>query len=198
MKYLSFDIEATGLRENDLMIEFACVPFDSKLGEIAENLSFHRYLHCPSYETLLPSLDEWVAKNNKELITTANAKGIAIHDFKKQWEQYLTSSEIKSYFQTDKIVLFGKSVNAIDLPFLNRDLGWQWMRNFFSHRVLDFSSVCHSLIDCDILPAGHESGSKLMNYFGMGEVLHTALEDAVNTAYMYLKCVELVKQQKRD
>jgi len=33
MKYLSFDIEATGLAEHCLMIEFAMVPFDADARE---------------------------------------------------------------------------------------------------------------------------------------------------------------------
>ncbi|MBT6326324.1 MAG: hypothetical protein HOJ35_10175, partial [Bdellovibrionales bacterium] len=40
------------------------------------------------------------------------------------------------------------------------------------------------------------SGSSLTNYFGMGDVAHTALEDAVNTAQLYLNMTEL--KQLRD
>lgn len=189
MKYLSFDIEATGLRQDDLIIEFAAVPFDVKENKIEEALSFHRYVKCPSYEKLLPDLDPWVAEHNKEIIETAHSKGEELQAFSKQFEDYINSAEIKSYFNTEengKIVLFGKSLNAIDLPFLNRDLGWDYMRKYFHHQVLDLSSVSRALVDLEKLPSDCVSGSGLMKYCGLGDVAHTALEDAVNTAKMYL------------
>ena len=34
MKYLSIDIEATGLREKDFIIEFAAIAFDTNDGKI--------------------------------------------------------------------------------------------------------------------------------------------------------------------
>ena len=110
--------------------------------------------------------------------------------FKSEFEKYLDSKEVKDYFENEKIVLFGKSISAIDLPFLNRDLGWEWMNKRFHHRNLDLSCVILGLIDLGHFPAGMESGSKIMEYFEMGEVAHTALEDAVNTAKIYLKILE--------
>lgn len=192
MKYLSFDIEATGLEEHDKIIEFAMVPFDTEAG-IAHELSFHTFVQCPSFEELKPQLNQWVIDNNKELIEKAHSEGISIPDFKQILEDYFASAEVKAYFGDEKIVLFGKSMNAIDLPFLNRDLGWDWMRKYFHHRVNDLSSSNLALIDMGLLPLGSDSGSKLMNYLGMGEVAHTALEDAINTAIMYLKILEKVK-----
>ena len=43
-------------------------------------------------------------------------------------------------------------------------------------------------------PAGMESGSAMMNFLGMGNVAHTALEDARNTALMYLKLIAKIRQ----
>ena len=43
------------------------------------------------------------------------------------------------------------------------------------------------LMDMGLLGKGMDSGSKLMEFLGMGEVCHTALEDAINTAKMYFK-----------
>lgn len=194
MKYLSIDIEATGLRENDLIIEFACVPFCSVEKKILSELTFHSYLKCPSFEELKPFLDQWVIENNQTLITKASTQGKSIADFKNAFTQYLESTEVKNFFNNEKIVLFGKSMNAIDLPFMNRDFGWEWMRKNFSHRVVDFSSVCYGMIDLGILPKGSESGSKLMSFLKMGGVAHTALEDAVNTAKMYLAVIDLSKE----
>ena len=191
MKYLSFDIEATGLEDHGLIIEFAMVPFDANSRKIETALQKHFYIKCPSFEQLKPKLNSWVIENNKELITTAHEEGINLLDFKNQMQEYLESSEVKNYFNNQKIVLFGKSLSAIDLPFMNRDLGREWMTKYFHHRNLDLSSFCYGLIDADILPEGMDSGNKLMQYLNMGEVCHTALEDAINTVKMYFKVLDI-------
>ena len=196
MKYLSFDIEATGLDEHDLIIEFAMVPFCSTTKTINTDLQKHFYIKCPSFEELRPKLNQWVIDHNKELIEKAHTDGIAIEAFKSELVSYLESSEVREYFGDKKITLFGKSVSAIDLPFLNRDLGWEFMRKYFEHRQLDLSCLAYGLIDMEFLPAECESGSKLMKYLKMGEVAHTALEDAINTALMYFKILDLVSMKK--
>ncbi|MCO4795061.1 MAG: hypothetical protein KC493_15195 [Bacteriovoracaceae bacterium] len=195
MKYLSFDIEATGLAENDLIIEYAMVPFCSETKKLEDSLSKHFYVSCPSFDELKPRLDQWVIDHNKELIDKAHSEGISLINFKAEMENYLSSPEVTEYFKDEplkKIVLFGKSMNAIDLPFLNRDLGWDFMRKYFHHQVLDLSSIVIGLVDMGKLPKECLSGSGLMNHLQMGEVCHTALEDAVNTAKMYFKILESV------
>lgn len=187
MKYLSFDIEATGLEENDLIIEFAAIPVDTKEKKVYQEWSFHCYIQCPSFEELKPNLSLWVQENNKELIQKAHLQGRSLTIFKNELEAYLQSSNIQGFFNKEKIVLLGKSLNAIDLPFLNRDLGWDWMRKYFSHRTLDVTSATYLAIDSGSLPIECESGSELMKHFGMGDVAHTALEDAINTAKLYFK-----------
>lgn len=190
MKYLSIDLEATGLREDDLIIEFGMVPFCAESNKLEMNLAKNYFIKCPSFEDLKPNLDPWVIEHNEGLITKAHDEGLSMETFKSTLEDYLNSKEIKDYFGKDKIVLFGKSMSAIDLPFMNRDLGWKWMRKYFQHRQLDLTSVSYNLIDFGVLPKECESGSELMKYLEMGEVCHTALEDAVNTAIMYLKIKE--------
>lgn len=194
MRYLSFDIEATGLREKDLIIEFACIPFDSNTKVLEEGMSKHFYVQCPSFQSLRDDLDPWVVEHNETLIRKAHKDGVSIEVFKEQLETYLTSSMMKEYFQNKRITLFGKSMNAIDLPFLNRDLGWEYMRKHFNHRVLDLTCITYGLIDMRIIPAECESGSELMKFLGMGQVAHTALEDARNTALMYFKLLRKVAQ----
>lgn len=198
MKYLSIDIEATGLKEKDYIIEFAMVPFDTSSKTIEHRLAKSYYIQCPCFDELLPDLDPWVINNNESLIKKAHLEGIKINQLKIEIEQYIDSPEVKDYFEHQKIVLFGKSMSAIDLPFLSRDLGWEWMRKNFSHRQLDFSSVCYNLIDLKMLPKGSESGSQIMKYLNMGEVAHTALEDSVNTALMYLKLIEKLQSSALD
>lgn len=190
MKYLSFDIEATGLEENALIIEFGMVPFCTESKTINLNLKKHFFIKCPSFEELKPNLNPWVIENNKDLIDKAHSSGISLSDFKKELETYLDSTDVKKYFNNEKVHLFGKSISAIDLPFMNRDLGWEWMNKHFHHRNLDLSCLTLGLIDMGVLPKGMESGSVMMKEFGMGEVEHTALEDAVNTIKMYFKILE--------
>jgi DNA polymerase-3 subunit epsilon len=193
MRYLSIDIEATGLAENCLMIEFAMVPFDAKTGTLEENLARTTFIQCPSFEELKPTLDPWVVEHNETLIRRAHAEGLPMPAFRQMMQEYLESAEVKTYFNNQKITLFGKSMSAIDLPFLNRDLGWDFMRKYFQHRQLDLSGLAYGLMDLGLLPPGMESGSGLMRYLGMGNVAHTALEDARNTALMYLKIIEKIK-----
>lgn len=193
MKYLSIDLEATGLREHDSIIEFAMIPFDTKTKTLERDLAKHFFIKCDSFESLKPDLDPWVIEHNEELIKKAHSEGIEIEEFKRRLESYLQSKPVKKYFaneRNEKIILFGKSMNAIDLPFLTRDLSWEFMRKHFHHRDLDLSSTANTLIDMGMLPEICSSGSGLMNFLNMGEVSHTALEDAVNTAKMYLKLID--------
>jgi len=187
MKYLSIDIEATGLNEDCYIIEYAMIPFDAKTKTLEESLTKEFTIWCPSFEELKPKLDQWVIEHNKELIDKSHSEGIKLDDFKKNLENYFESQEVQEYFENKPIVIFGKSINAIDLPFLTRDLGWDWMRKYFNHRTHDLTSVVYAFIDQGKLPEACESGSELMKHLGMGEVAHTALEDARNTALMYFK-----------
>jgi len=195
MKYLSFDIEATGLKEFDYIIEFAMVPFDAATNTLEDNLARSYYIKCPPYNELESKLDPWVIEHNKELIIKANSEGLPMGSFKKELQAYLESSQVRDYFSTNqcKIILFGKSMNSIDLPFLNRDLGFDFMRRYFHHQVLDLSSVAIGLIDLNMIPKECSSGSDLMKYFKMGDVEHTALADAKNTAIMYLNLIDKFK-----
>lgn len=195
MKYLSIDIEATGLAENCQIIEFAMVPFDTQLKRLEDSLARTMYIHCPSFEDLRDSLDPWVREHNEKIIRKAHSEGMMMSEFKEFLKNYLESPEVRAYFGSQKVVLFGKSMSAIDLPYLTRDLGWDFMRKYFHHRNLDLSGVGYSLIDLGLLPMGMDSGSNMMNYLGMGDVAHTALEDAKNTAIMYLKLLDKFGKQ---
>ncbi len=198
MKYLSIDLEATGLNENDYIIEFGMIPFCTETKIVQESLARNYTVKCPSFEELLPRLDPWVVEHNETLIRNSHQTGITIEKLKSEIEDYLSQEELKNYFKNDKnekIILFGKSMSAIDLPFLNRDLGWNFMRKHFHHRNLDLSSTANTLIDLKIIPKECSSGSYLMNFLGMGDVKHTALEDARNTALMYLKLLDTFEKK---
>jgi DNA polymerase-3 subunit epsilon len=196
MKYLSIDLEATGLAEDCQIIEFAMIPFDTQFMRLEEPLARSVYIHCPSFEDLKPNLDPWVREHNEKIIRKAHQDGLMLSEFREFLKTYLESPEVRQYFGPGKIVLFGKSMTAIDLPFLTRDLGWEFMRKYFHHRNLDLSGLGYGLIDLGFLPQGMDSGTNLMNHLGMGAVAHTALEDARNTAIMYLKLLEKFGQKK--
>ena len=101
MKYLSIDLEATGLEENAYIIEFAAIPVNTETKYIDTNNSFHTFVKCPSFETLKPDLNEWVIKNNETLINKANRLGLEIEDFKQKFVKYLKSDSLREY-QNDK------------------------------------------------------------------------------------------------
>ena len=190
MKYLSIDLEATGLGEHCQIIEFAMIPFDTQFRRLEDKLARTTYVHCPSFEDLKPNLDPWVQEHNEKIIRKAHTDGLTQSEFKNWLKTYLESPEVLEYFSPGKIILFGKSMTAIDLPFMTRDLGWEFMRRYFHHRNLDLSGLGYGFIDLGLLPQGMDSGTNLMNHLGMGEVAHTALEDAKNTAIMYLKLLD--------
>ena len=194
MKYLSIDLEATGLEENAYIIEFAAVPIDTETNYIDTNNSFHTFVRCPSFEVLKPELNEWVIKNNETLIKKANSSGLQIEDFKNRFINYLKSDSLKKYKNEkfNNFTILGKSLNSIDIPFLNRDLGWDTMKEVFHHQVLDVSSVARLAIDLKKIPTNCSSGSHLAKHLGFGEVAHTALEDAILTAKIYFKLIELI------
>ncbi|MBF0359531.1 MAG: hypothetical protein HQK49_00875 [Oligoflexia bacterium] len=200
MKYLSIDIESTGLEKNSYLIEFAAIPFDTATKKIEQSMLFHSLVQCPSFDSIRPLLDPWVIEHNKNLIIQANSKGLPILEFRKQFDDYLKSESIRQYFQNeknDKITLFGKSLNALDLPMLHRDLGHTFMNKFFSHKVMDLTCFCFGLIDLGLLPKGLDSSSELVKYFNInvGVVAHTATEDAINTADIYLRILNKLKDK---
>ncbi|MBF0207944.1 MAG: 3'-5' exoribonuclease [Oligoflexia bacterium] len=193
MRYLSIDIETTGLERDCYLIEFAAIPFDSIKKKIENDLSFHSYIECPPFEKLRPRLDHWVIEHNQKLIDKAAQSGISLDTFKQKFVTYLQSESIQNYFYKDKIFLFGKSLSALDLPILNRDLENSFMQKYFSHKVMDLSCFAMGLIDLGLLPADHHSSSALLQHFSLGEVPHTALEDATIMAQIYLRLLQSVK-----
>lgn len=195
MKYLSFDLESTGLEDSDLIIEIAFVPVDVEKRKIYQDKAFHCYMKCPSFEELLPNLTEFVIENNEELIREANKKGINKKEFMSKFDKYMNSDFIKKFFGEEKPDLLGKSVAGIDIPFLIRDFGReQFMRKYFSHRVLDVTSIATFLVQKGELPKDHASSRNLAKFFGLGDdVDHTAVSDSVNMAKIYFNLIDLKK-----
>jgi len=190
MRYLSIDLESTGLLYTDYIIEFACIPLDTETETLESDLKFHTYISCPSYEELLPQLSSWAKENNQTLIKKAHNEGIQSEKFRNIFEEYLCSEKIKKYFskqRTQKITLLGKSLNALDLPLLQRDLSYDFLRQYFHHQVQDISSLAQYLVDAKKIPENCHRGSELAKFLGVPQVPHTALEDAIMTANFYFK-----------
>lgn len=198
-KYLSLDLETTGLRLNDYIIEFACVPIDTKTQEIRHDLSFHRYVKCPSFEDLESQLSPFVLENNEGLIRKAHKEGISLDELKRDLAKYMESVQVQLFFENELPFILGKSLTALDFPLLNKNLGRDdFMRKYFHHRVQDVSSTAMACVDSGLLPEGCTSSRNLAKHFNLGEdVQHTALEDSVDVAKMYFKILDLMKNGKR-
>ena len=196
MKYLSLDIETTGLEEGAKIIEFACVPVNVKTKEILKDLSFHTYVQCPSFEELEPHLNDFVKKHNKELIQKAHEVGISLKELQDQLSAYLTSPEIVEFFEGKPPVILGKSLSALDIPLLKRDLGWDYFMKHFHHQVRDVSSIAGYMVDVGLLPPNCISSSQLAKKFlEKKDVDHTALGDSIDMGDIYIKLVYIKKEE---
>jgi DNA polymerase-3 subunit epsilon len=192
-KYLSIDTEATGLEEHCLLIQVAVVPVDGTKNLVAEELGKEVLIQCPSFETLKPTLSEWVIQHNEGLIRKAHADGITPTAFVQWMSEYLNSEKVKTFFGGERPLLLGKSLSALDIPLLTKNLGKAFMDKHFHHHTLDITCVGRFLVDAGILPPGHGSTSQLLKFFNIrGESNHTALSDALDMAQIYLKLVKFM------
>lgn len=198
-KYMSLDLETTGLEDDALIIELGFVPVNTKTKEIRENLSYHCYLKCPSFEELEPNLNDFVKKHNKGLIEKAHKEGISKEQFLKEFDEYMNSPKIKEFYGEEDIKIMGKSLTALDMPLLQRDFGRNdFLRKYFHHRVQDVSCSSSLAVDLKLLPEGFESSHKLAKFFKLGEdVSHTAISDSIDVAKMYMGIVELQEKRKK-
>lgn len=195
-KYLSIDTEATGLEEHCLLIQVAVVPVDGNKNLVAEDLGKEVLIQCPSFEELKPSLSEWVIQHNEGLIRKAHAEGITPAAFKQWMETYLNSEPIKTFFGGERPLLLGKSLSALDIPLLTKNLGKAFMDKYFHHHTLDITCVGRFLVDAGVLPPGHGSTTQLLKFFNIrAESKHTALSDALDMGQIYLKLVQFLGQK---
>lgn len=194
-KYLSIDTEATGLKEGHYMIQLAMVPVDTSKKRVFHDLGRELLVKCPSFEEMEPRLDAWNLEHNKDLIIQANRSGISEGELKRIVGEYLSSSEITGIFGTNRPILLGKSLSALDIPMLKRYLGWDFYEKHFHHHTLDVTCVARYLVDIGVLPPGCESSSKLIKHFNIRDnVKHTALSDAVDMGEIYLRLLDLQRK----
>lgn len=198
-KYLSLDTEATGLEEHCVLIQVAVVPVDGDKKLIRHDLGREVFLHCPTFEELKPTLNEWVVKHNEGLIRRANKEGLSHEAFKKWLEDYFNSEPVREFFGKDRPLLLGKSLSALDIPLLTKTLGKAFMDKYLHHHTLDVTCVGRFLVDAGLLPKGHGSTSHLLKYFKIrSESNHTALSDAVDMAEIYLKLLDFLPKKNAE
>jgi len=191
-KLLSIDTETTGIHEGVELIEFSCVPACPVTREIREDLAFHTLIKCSSYESLEPTLHEWVKEHNKELIEKAHTDGVEMYQFKADLHDYFNSDEIQNYLGEGRFEIVGKSMNSLDLPLLERHLGWEFMRKYFSRSTIDVSDVSRYEVLKGNLPKGVTSSKKLMQHFEMGDdVEHTAFADCIDMLKIFFRLLDL-------
>jgi DNA polymerase-3 subunit epsilon len=195
--YLSIDTEATGLREPNHLLQVGVVPVDGASRRVFRELGREILLKCPSYEELLPTLDDWNRKHNKGLIERAHREGEPPETLVAWFEKYLAEPEVAKLFNGTRAILLGKSMSALDIPILRRYLGWERYEKWFHHHTLDVTCVARCLVDAGKMPSGTESSSKLIKFFGIrGDVNHTALSDALDMADAYAKMLDLLSPRE--
>lgn len=193
-KYLSIDTEATGLEEGAYLIQLAFVPIDSAARVVRSDLSVETLIQCPSFEALKPKLNPWVIEHNEGLIRNAHEKGIPLSELKNFVARYMESEPIRQFFKNERPAFFGKSLSALDIPLLTRDLGKPFMEKYFHHHTLDITCVSRALVDAGVLPPGCESTTQLIRHFGLrNDARHTALSDALDMATIYFKQLDLLQ-----
>ena len=191
--YFSIDTEATGLREPNHLLQVGVVPIDGVTRKVHRELGREIILKCPSYEELLPSLDDWNRKHNKGLIERAHKEGEAPESLVGWFERYFAEPEVAKLMTGTRAILLGKSMSALDIPILRRYLGVERYEKWFHHHTLDVTCVARCLVDAGKMPLGTESSSKLIKFFGIrGDVNHTALYDALDLADAYAKMLDLI------
>ena len=197
-KYLSIDTEATGLEEGTYLIQLAFVPIDSAARQIRNDLAVETLIQCPSFEELKPKLNPWVIEHNEGLIRNAHEKGIPRSELKNFVSRYMESEPIRQFFKGERPAFFGKSLSALDIPLMTRELGKPLMEKYFHHHTLDITCVSRAMVDAGVLPPGCESTTQLVRHFGLrNDALHTALSDATDMAMIYFKQLDLLQPKAK-
>jgi oligoribonuclease len=174
MRYISIDIETTGLEEErDQIIEIGIVEENTKEEkEIKELKRFHCYVENKRIEGNAYAIGmnaEKIKRISKREPGFNYLKPEEVVDSIKEWLKEI------GYKENERIVIAGKNVGIFDLQFLKRLKGWEEELNIH-HRVLDPGMmyldiedlVPPNLSECKVR-AGLES-----------EVSHTAIEDAID------------------
>lgn len=103
---------------------------------------------------------------------------------------------IKEYFIENKAIIGGHHIQ-FDIGFLKKlfkEVGLNY-NDYFSHRVIETSSILRFLSDVNIIPNGLESLDKAFNYFDIRlNKRHSALGDITATIELYEKLIEMISK----
>lgn len=172
LTFLSVDIESTGLQENDECFEFSAILIQDGV----TLKTFHQYIKVQT----VPS--PWVEKHLKKTFLLSQEKGVAQEDFIQNFLAFLQNHK--------NLILLGKSLNALDIPFLKKVLGYETFYKYFSHRTLDLTSIAIFSVLLKKIPDECLSGAHLNKFFNLGKIAHTALEDSENNINVLNKFLE--------
>lgn len=163
MKYLSLDIETTGLSiEKSLILEIAAVMIvDQK-----DPLIFHNIIKYPVIEYGEPGA---LAMNGR-LFAAMGSKTLTLPNLEQARENFRSFLAAAIEYSGDKrLTVAGKNVASFDIPIL-RNQGFS--TTLFSHRCVDVGSLY--LTDFGKVP----SLSEINTLTGGSKVTHEALKDA--------------------
>lgn len=186
MKYVSIDIETTGLNPATCqIIEFAAVVDDLRDQQPLEKLAkFQTYIHHPFYQgepyalAMHANIFKKLAKFPDDDIIEADSLFAAFHNFLTGPGEFSPSA---------KVVVAGKNFANFDLKFLEK-LPNKFVK--FHHRVLDPAMYFVDPMK-DNEPPG---GSVCLERARLsGEVAHTALEDALMVIKLMRKGISQLK-----
>lgn len=181
MKYLSLDIETTGLSFNCDILEIGCIVEDTKKKLPYNELPKYRALFKHSQITG----ELFALKINSKLIEElcSNSEDCDIFqdykDFGTNFRRFLLDN-----FGANKIVLAGKNVSGFDLPFMKAKLAGCCTNNYFSHRIIDVGSLYIDWNKDLEIPNLKECKNRANL---TGEVSHTSLGDAFDVIQLLRK-----------
>lgn len=166
MKYISIDIETTGLDpETCQIIEFAAIVNN----DTDEYPTFHRYIKHPLYYGK-PYALSMHPRIFKEL---AKGKGIWPGQLAFEFSMFLKENGFD-----DRITVAGKNFAAFDVKFLEELRDWKKLIKI-RHRVLD-PAILYMRPEDKVPP----NMSTCLERAGLGEVSHTAVGDAMDVIHL--------------
>lgn len=189
MRYVSIDLETTGLDPNTCQIlEIGAVIDDlANLKPLDELPSFHAYVVPQSYEGQEPL---FVGQAFALQMNAAILKKIALRKENKE-DNFVLEEELASTFKTflrkngyakpDKVVAAGKNYGTFDKLFLEQLPEWGEVR--FHHRIIDPAMLF--IRKGDLVPPNL---SLCLERAGLpNEVKHTAVADALQVIQLVRK-----------
>jgi|WetSurMetagenome_2_1015567.scaffolds.fasta_scaffold02484_25 oligoribonuclease len=196
MKYVSLDIETTGLNPDTCQVLQIAAVFDDTSKPLEEAKIFNSLVRHPIYQgepyALQLNAEIFYALSNE---TLANSSGKSL--FRGHEVQRDPISHVATYLQcwlktlpiSGKALLAGKNVSSFDLAFLRKLPNWS--DKYFAHRVLDVGPLYVRPTDTYI-PSTEEC---IRRAFLPDVVTHDAVDDALLVCSL-IRCWEKRYEEK--